>query len=289
MNKLLVSVVIPCRNDTEKIDKLLNDISCQKTSFNIEVIPIKNVSPAGKARNIGSKKAKGEILIFIDCDIRLGNEFVFNNLARPLLENKNIGIVSSSVRIPLSASKFQVCYSKVIPHCQTPIVATLTDMGVATSACCATSKDTFFKIGGFNEDIGRGQDPEFCFRLRQAGYRTVLAAHTWCYHPQPDTLIGLLKIQFRNGLAVAFVDTFYPELNIDVDPRGIMNTSKRISKFVRALRFFTVFLNGVIRMKVLLLLAKIIYLSGYLYGLLRYKILSFYRKGTYINQKLKAR
>ena len=81
MDKLLVSIIIPCQHNTDKAKGLLNDISNQKASFDREIIIIPGISPAGKARNTGAKKAKGEILIFIDCDIRLANGFVLNNRA----------------------------------------------------------------------------------------------------------------------------------------------------------------------------------------------------------------
>ena len=163
-------------------------------------------------------------------------------------------------------------------HSESPIVNKLTDVEVATSQCCAVVKDVFFKLFGFNENIIRGVDPEFSSRIRNAGYRTVLAPHTWCYHYHPDNTGQPVKIHFRDGSAVAYIDIFYPELNVDVNPRGILYFSERKSKIKRIQRFFLAFFDAIFQRRFLLLLAKFIYVIGYFYGIVKYKILRFTNK-----------
>jgi cellulose synthase/poly-beta-1,6-N-acetylglucosamine synthase-like glycosyltransferase len=265
-DKMLVSIIIPYSGNNQEIVKLKEDISGQEVSFCTEIISVPNIKPAGKARNTGARQAKGEVFIFLDSDIKFANKSVLENLIKALSGDRAIGVVSSSIRIPLDASAFQVRYTKQIPNCQTPIVEKITDVGVATSACCAITKEVFFTVGGFNENILRGQDPEFSYRLRKTGFRTVLATGTWCYHAQPDNLAELISIHFRNGMAVAFVDKFYPELNIDVDPRGIIYSSERKSKFYRAARYLAAFFMSVFQGKFLLLSAKTVYMLGYFKG-----------------------
>lgn len=272
MKNPLVSVIIPCKDERCTIDGLLEDISIQNISFEIEVIRIDNVGPSGKARNIGANKAKGQILIFIDSDIRLGNEFVLSNLIGCLREDKNIDIACASIRIPPSASKFQIRYAQEIPHSQTPIVQDITDVFIPTAACCAIPKDIFYKIGKFNENIVRGVDPEFAFRLRKTGYRAVISPRTWCYHSLPNNIFELIKLQLRDGQGVAFIDTFYPELNIDVHPKGVTYFSQRKGTLERIIRFFLTSIKAVFFGKILLLFAKIFYALGYFYGIFKYKL-----------------
>lgn len=272
---MLVSIIIPCKDEKANISGLLKDISSQKVSFDTEVIKITNVNPPGKARNTGAKKAKGDIFVFIDCDIRLSNESVLTNLIKPLLEDKTIGTVTSSIRIPPNASKFQVRYAKEVPHSEYPIVDKVRDIGLATTQCWAIFSDIFLKLGGFNKDIIRGEDSELSFRLKKAGYRIVLAPHTWCYHPLPDNIIQLIKTQFRNGVGVAFVDVLYPTLNIDIHPDGILYFSEKKSIFERAIRFLRDLFQAIFKMKILLLLAKIFYVLGYFYGVFKYRILKY--------------
>jgi len=274
--KRTVSIIIPCRDKKDNINGLLKDISSQRVSFDKEVIKITNISPPGKARNAGARKAKGEVLIFIDCDIRLGNNSFLANLVNQLIEDKNIGAICSAIRIPPDSSWFQIRYAGEIAHSESPIVDKLTDVQVASSACLAIRKDLFFQIGGFNEDIIRGEDSVLSFRIQKAGYRVVLAPNTWCYHPQPGGIIQLIKTQFRNALGVAFADTFYPELNLDVHPKGIVCFSEKKNKLERTNRFLLTWLEAVIRMKILFLLSRIFYTFGYAYGIFKYRIVRRY-------------
>ncbi len=269
---MLISIIIPCRYEKDDIEGLLKDIADQKISFNTEAIRITNVSPPSKARNDGAKKAKGEILVFIDCDIRPGNEHFLTNLVGPLLEEENIGITCASLRASPDSSKFQIRYAREVPHSESLIADKLTDVFVASSACCAVPRNIFFRVGGFNEDIIRGEDSLLSYQLKEAGYRVVLAPNTWCYHPQPANLVQLIRMQLKIGNGVAFVDVFHPELNIDVHPKGIAYTSEKKSAFERLVRFVSSGLQAICKIRILLVLAKFFYALGYLQGLLRYTV-----------------
>ncbi len=275
MPEKLVSIIIPCKDKSHDISGLLNDISVQKKSFDTEAIRITAVSPPGRARNMGAKKARGQILVFIDCDIRLGNDSYLSNLVGALEGSNKIGAACASLRLPLESSGFQLRYAKEIAHCESPIVDKPTEVFVAASACFAISKELFSLLGGFNENIIRGEDSELSLRLNKSGYRIVLAANTWCYHPAPCNIRQLAKINFRNGAGVAFVDTFYPELNIDVHPQGIDRFSNRKTIMERIKRFIVSGFVAIIKMYNLLILAKIYYLAGYAYGVFKYRIFRF--------------
>lgn len=271
-NKISISVIIPCKEKDKNLEGLLKDILNQKTSTDVEIIEIPGVTPAGKARNLGAEKAKGDILVFVDADICLGNEFILEKLVEVLLNDKSIGVAASSIKIPEDATNFERWYAREIPHCESPIVNKVVDVWVATSACCAVWKDVFFKIGKFNAEIPRGQDPEFSYRLRKAGYRTVLAPQVWCYHRQPQSISELIRIHFRNGRGAAFVDTFYPELNVDIHPKSVIYTSSRKSQIYRVVRFCFQLIDSSLKCKFLLILAKLIYAFGYVCGILKFRI-----------------
>lgn len=276
----LISIIIPSRDTASSsgVKQLLEDISEQHTRMGVEICQIQAVKPAGKARNIGAEKAKGDVLVFLDEDIRLGNKYVLSRLIETLLNDEKIGITAASIRIPEETAKFERCYAREIPHCEAPIVDKLLDVWVATSACCAARKNVFFEVGKFNEYIPRGQDPEFSYRLRRNGYRTVLVPQAWCYHPVPKNVKELARLHFRNGKATAFVDKYYPELNIDLDPKGVVYPSEYRNRVYRGLRFARSFFSACISGKILLVTAKLTYILGYGYGILTNTILNIARR-----------
>ncbi len=268
---MLVSVIVPCKYENTDISALKKDISAQKTAFDTEIIKSCGINPPGKVRNDGVARSKGQVLVFIDCDIRLGNELFLANLVSPLLEDKNIGITCASIRIPPDSSEFQAQYARQSLHAESPILDKLTDVFVASSACCALRRDVFLENKGFNEQIIRGEDSLISFEIKKRGYRVVLAPRTWCYHPQPENIWEVIRINLRNGAGVAFVDTFYPQLNIDVNPEGIVYTAKKQNKSQRIKRFINAFFKAVFKLKLLLIISKTTYAAGYFYGLLKCK------------------
>lgn len=154
---MLISVIVPSKYEKTDISALKFDISKQKIAFETEVIKSCGINPPGKVRNQGVTKSKGEILVFIDCDIRLGNELFLANLVNPLLEDKHIGITCASIRIPPDSSRFQKQYASQMLHAESPIVDKITDVFVASSACCALRRNLFQENKGFNEHIIRGR------------------------------------------------------------------------------------------------------------------------------------
>ncbi|MBW2046853.1 MAG: hypothetical protein JRI96_18610 [Deltaproteobacteria bacterium] len=119
------------------------------------------------------------------------------------------------------------------------------------------------------------EDSEFSLRLKKAGYRIVLTPNAVCYHSQPDSILQLIKLHIRNGLGVAFVDTFYPDLNIDVEPYKIDYVLGRKSKAGRIRRFMLSSIRSILSRKVLLLSSKIFYLAGYFCGIVKYRLFRF--------------
>ncbi len=263
---MLISIIIPCGAREDVSEGLISDIESQKTSFATEIIVIEGIKPAGRARNTGVARAKGDILIFMDSDIRLGSYSVLEKMAQAVISDDKIGIAASSVRLPEDANRFERIYAEQIPHCQSPLVSEVTDVWVATSACSAIKKGLFLKIGGFNEVLPRGQDPELSYRVRKAGYRTVLVPGCWFYHHQPRGLGESIRLNFRNGRSAAFVDIYYPDLNIDLNPKGIVYQSEVKGKKARIRRIFLTFAQAAVTFKFLLLIAKMAYAAGYFIG-----------------------
>jgi glycosyltransferase involved in cell wall biosynthesis len=156
MNKMnpLVSIIIPTLNEEQHIANCL--ISIQNQDFNdYEIIVIDNgstdstkdilklfrkitiidnntIQSAGGSKNIGAHAANGDILIFLDADEVIGDNFILE-LIKPILDGSSLATV---------------------PYIETEKGKELFKAGIFR----AVDKRRFFALGGFNILKGYGDD-----------------------------------------------------------------------------------------------------------------------------------
>jgi len=79
-------------------------------------------------------------------------------------------------------------------------------VSAVTGACLVVRKSAFEEVGGLNEtDLAVAyNDVDFCLRVREAGYRNVMAPHAELYHLESatrgpdDTIAKLQRLQAEN-------------------------------------------------------------------------------------------
>jgi ADP-heptose:LPS heptosyltransferase/GT2 family glycosyltransferase len=272
----LVSIIIISRKN-EDTSALRADVAAQVCPWPTEVISIVDVSPPGRARNEGARQAQGEVLVFMDSDIRMDQKNFLVNLVSVLEPNPGIGLCCPAFLLPREANDFQKRYASEIAHSETPVEEKITDLHAVPSTCCAMPRELFVKLGGFHEVMIRGEDSELTERVKNADYRAVLAPRTWCYHPMPANFRKLARMNLRNGAGVAYVDMFFPHLNFDIHPAGHKYISLPQTWSQRQSRFFRMTVRSIRERKWLLFSAKFYYAWGYAFGYIRY---SFRKKPT---------
>jgi glycosyltransferase involved in cell wall biosynthesis len=221
-----VSIIVP--SWTGDVTRLQRSIETQ-TFRDFEIVVIKGVSPASRARNQGVANSRGELLVFVDDDAYLGHERVLEILVDTLESDDTIGVVGPSKLLPGDASRFQRMVAKQVPRWIYPVQNEDTESNPPldrhgftgiTTTCCILRRRVFEQVGGFDEAFDPGEDPEFFYRIRRAGYRFIIPARCWVNHDPPGTLRGLLKKSFRYGTAHARQARGNPERQMDVIPLG---------------------------------------------------------------------
>lgn len=65
---------------------------------------------AGKARNLGARHARGEILVFVDADMTFTKDFI-EKLVKPIVEGKTIGTYSTDEKLLNKTDPWAVCWN----------------------------------------------------------------------------------------------------------------------------------------------------------------------------------
>jgi cellulose synthase/poly-beta-1,6-N-acetylglucosamine synthase-like glycosyltransferase len=205
-----VSVIVPSWSG--EIGRLRTSLEAQ-TYQDYELIVVQAESPAGRARDLGVGRAKGEIIVFIDDDAYFGHERVLEMLISTLDADPTIGIVGPAKVLSPNATQLQRRIAEEVPRWIYPVVHEDTESNPPlnsygytgiTTTCAAMRRAVFEQVGGFDEQLTTGpEDTEFFYRVRRAGYRFIIPRDCWVYHDPPGSLDALLRKSFRYGIGHA--------------------------------------------------------------------------------------
>ncbi|MBW4562688.1 MAG: hormogonium polysaccharide biosynthesis glycosyltransferase HpsN [Mojavia pulchra JT2-VF2] len=154
------------------------------------------------ARNYGVRRADGEIILFIDDDVKITPEFVSAH-AKNYLYNPEIGAVAGRVfdRMKLGDSGGYLEIEYLPPQAMNPgiawyhidLVHTIKPQQVLTARGCNMSfrREIFTKYGlRFDERFGGSavrEESDFCLRLRQTGYKIWYDPDAYLVHLGEET------------------------------------------------------------------------------------------------------
>jgi len=210
-----VTIIIPTTDGDRggNLERLLAQIQ-QQAFQRFEVIIVHGDRRQGRAINAAAAIARGEILLTMDDDTRLGRDDLIGKVVTALTSDGTIGIAGVSNLVPAFAPWLVRRAMRELPRRSSRLVSQITDSDMAEHPFLAIRKDLFRLIGGEHELIPRGLDPYLRREVRRAGYRVVVLPNAWIHHLLPETLPGILRQYFRNGMGAAYVKKFYPEFAI---------------------------------------------------------------------------
>lgn len=179
----MISIIIPTYNEEKNLPKLLKSIKKQKykelelivsdanstdntkkiaKKFNCKII--KGGLPA-KGRNNGAKIAKGELLIFLDADTQLQNNFI-KNVEKKFIGN-NIDIAGVNLK-PITKNYLEKIFHQFYNVFQR---AMQNIDPLLSGACIIVKKEAFNKIKGFDETIKIAEDHAIARKAKKIGLK----------------------------------------------------------------------------------------------------------------------
>ncbi|MEM5782548.1 MAG: glycosyltransferase, partial [Candidatus Aenigmatarchaeota archaeon] len=150
------------------------------------------------ARNLGTKKANGNIIIFTDSDCVPEKNWI-KHMIEPFKSKEIVGVAGTyktlnkkSIIARFAGYEIEEKHEEMKRQKYIDFIGTYS---------AAYRKDIFFKFGGFDESFttASGEDPELSFKISKAGMKMVFQPKAFVYHRHPDTIFKFLKQKFWRG------------------------------------------------------------------------------------------
>jgi len=161
-------------------------------SFNDTVLtcPVGTISAV---RNHGVNKSKGNILVFLDADVELTQDWQNNieSTIKKLIETPLL--ISGSRCLPPQTGN-------IINKNWFSILSISSSNNYINSGHLITTKVLFDDISGFNEELKTAEDHDFCVRANQAGAKiTPMPALKVIHYGYPSTISQFIKRERWHG------------------------------------------------------------------------------------------
>src|SRR3972149_7388250 len=199
--KKLISIIIPVYNEEKSISECLTSLQGQtlqggevividdgSTDHTVELVKKfevtllkQNHQGPGAARNLGAKKTKGDIRVFVDADMTFAPDFV-EKLIAPIREGKTQGVFNTD--------EYVSNYQNVWSHCWNLNQNLTSNRRMNPKSIHdvrdfrAITKREFKKVGGFSL-TGYTDSRTLAEKL---GYLPTPVAGAVSYHANPDSL-----------------------------------------------------------------------------------------------------
>jgi len=214
--QLTVSVVIPVRNGAPVLRRCLDalagaepapdelmvvaddctDESCAVAEeFGARVIELPACVGPASARNIGARAVSGDVLFFVDADVAIHPDAIAL-ISEAFNKDPELTALFGSYDDTPGEPNFLSQYKNLLHHYvhQTG----REDASTFWAGCGAIRRDVFLELDGFDEGFHRPsiEDIELGYRLRRAGYRTLLCKTLQATHWKRWTPLSLLSSDF---------------------------------------------------------------------------------------------
>lgn len=284
-----ISVVIPVFNEEKNIRDTLNSIYNNSmlpfeiivadggsSDLTVDIIrnEYQNViilnnkkKTAAAGRNLGIKKAKGNIVAFTDGDCLVDKNWIesINSFFEEYDVDGMRGKVCNAVpRNKIDKYWGELAWEKLMFFGDEIVDISEKDIRVVlVTANCAYTKEFLYRIKGFSNWFGNNaEDVDLCWRAIESGAKLKYNPSARIYSHNVTTVRGVIKKSFRNGVSSSKLQKKYGS-KINYDP----NIYKMLGNNIL----------GLITMKkdsMLNIIELISHLNGKYYGSIKYKVIN---------------
>lgn len=253
-----IEIIVVDDNSKDKTQEKIKEFQKKYKNIYLYVKPSGTGKGPAASTNLGITKAKGEFIASVDGDAIISS----NWLKKLLIEfvDKKVMVVSGMIY----TANTQNLWANLAGRELEDRLLGLKQKEIDSISPCNTlyQKQIFEKVGLFNENFNYyGQDVEFCYRVREAGYRILVSKKTGCKHHWKESLWGWLKQVYGTGYGRLAALTLFPQKRAG-DPVSNWRLIFQVPLTLFFLIFFTFYI--LFQSKILLLLSLFLILILFL-------------------------
>ncbi|MGE5436387.1 MAG: glycosyltransferase [Syntrophothermus sp.] len=191
-------------SDGGSIDKTTNLIQGRVDKIKLNNESIKQNIAIG--RNEGSAYASGEILIFINADIKFDNPEKFFLYVEDKFYFSDFSAMTCNVKI---FPEEEILLDKIYHYCYNGYFSFLNNigLGMGRGECQIIRKDVFNKLNGYSTSLAAGEDFDLFRRVQKVG-KVLFSKDLYIYEsPRRFRKFGYAKVTLswiKNGFSVFF-------------------------------------------------------------------------------------
>jgi glycosyltransferase involved in cell wall biosynthesis len=227
----LISIIIPALNEEKLLPDLLDQLPASlRERHDFEIIVSDGGSGDGtlreaekrgcrlviheaahrqtiaEGRNTGAAAARGELLVFLNADVRLADPDRFFDAVREVFKDRKVAGATCEVQVfPEEESGMDRAFHVV--HNRYVRLLNAIGEGMGRGECQALRRESFEAVGGYNIAMAAGEDFDLFRRLRKTGRIRMLPGVVVYESPRRFRKYGYFRIVrdwTMNALTVMF-------------------------------------------------------------------------------------
>ena len=183
----------------EEYEVIVVDSSSDKTPDILAKYPMKVIRQAklgpAAARNLGVRKSKGNIVVFVDADC-LATKSWLRKIVEPF-SGKDVAAVAGAYKV-WNKDNLIARFLQYEIEQRYEGMRKMDNIDFVGSYNCAYRKNIFTRFGGFNEKMVQGEDAELSFRVAEE-HKIVFQPSAYVYHRHASNLKDFAKQKFQRG------------------------------------------------------------------------------------------